>query len=124
MSIAPSVSFSPVLTQEKLSLHFLAFYTHTGVKGYTYLVKPQLWSRSAEPIFMVLLENGESFQREIISDSLLPSLIKFVRLNIRDASELDKLRELVGEVGQDYDLKLTVSLPSLNLNHTVSYLEI
>lgn len=124
MSIVPSVSFSPVLTQEKISLHFLAFYTHTGVKGYTYLVKPKLWSRSAEPIFMVLLENGESFRRETISASILPNLIKFVRFNIRDASELDKLRELVGEIGADYDLKLTVSFPNLNLNHTVSYLEI
>ena len=73
---------------------------------------------------MVLLENGQSFQREIIQESILSTLIKYVRLNIRDASELDKLRELVGEVGQDYDLKLTVSFPNLNLNHTVSYLEI
>ena len=124
MSIAPSISFKPVLVQEKISLHFLAFYTHIGTKGYAYLVKPQLWSRNSKPIFMVLLENGQSFQREIIQESILSTLIKFVRLNIRDASELDKLRELVGEVGQDYNLKLTVSLPNLNLNHTVSYLEI
>ena len=124
MSIVPSVSFSPVLTPEKLSLYFLAFYTHTGVKGYAYLVKPQLWSRSAEPIFMVLLEGTQSFQRDIISASILSTLIKYVRLNIKDYSEFDRVKELIGEIGEDYNLELTSSLPNLNLNNAVCYLEI
>ena len=124
MSIAPSISFKPVLVQEKVSLHFLAFYTYSGAKGYAYLVKPQLWSRNSKPIFMVLLEGGQSFQREIIPNSILSTLIKYVRLNIKDYSEFDRVKELIGEIGEDYNLELTSSLPNLNLNHTVSYLEI
>mgnify|MGYP003499949330 FL=1 len=123
MSIAPSISFKPVLVQEKVSLHFLAFYTYSGAKGYAYLVKPQLWSRNSKPIFMVLLEGGQSFQREIIPNSILSTLIKYVRLNIKDYSEFDRVKELIGEIGEDYNLELTSSLPNLNLNHTVSYLK-
>ena len=124
MSIAPSISFKPVLVQEKVSLHFLAFYTYSGAKGYAYLVKPQLWSRNSKPIFMVLLENGQSFQREIIPNSILSTLIKYVRLNIKDYSEFDRVKELIGEIGEDYNLELTSSLPNLNLNNAVCYLEI
>ena len=124
MSIAPSISFKPVLVQEKVSLHFLAFYTYSGAKGYAYLVKPQLWSRNSKPIFMVLLEGGQSFQREIIPNSILSTLIKYVRLNIKDYSEFDRVKELIGEIGEDYNLELTSSLPNLNLNNAVCYLEI
>lgn len=124
MSIAPTVSFRPVLVQAKPCLPFLAFYTYAGVKGYAYLVKPQLWSRNSKPIYMVLLEGGQSFQREIIPNSILSTLIKYVRLNIKDYSEFDRVKELIGEIGEDYNLELTSSLPNLNLNNAVCYLEI